>query len=75
MINQTESESAVAVQPFFAGGKGVLAGHGPLIRDSLGYLMSKVVPGFFGLSMAEKLHHRVAEQPGPGGFAAMAKKS
>jgi len=49
MINQTESESAVAVQPFFAGGKGVLAGHGPLIRDSLGYLMSKVVPGFFGL--------------------------
>jgi O-antigen/teichoic acid export membrane protein len=49
MISQTESESAVAVQPFWAGGKEGLAGHGPLIRDSLGYLMSKVVPGFFGL--------------------------
>jgi O-antigen/teichoic acid export membrane protein len=49
MISQTEPESGVALQPFFASDKGALAGHGPMIRDSLGYLMSKVVPGFFGL--------------------------
>jgi len=49
MISQTEPKSGVAIQPFFAGEKELLAGHAPLIRDSLGYLMSKVVPGFFGL--------------------------
>ena len=49
MISQTEPEGGVAIQPFFASEKELLAGHGPLIRDSLGYLMSKVVPGIFGL--------------------------
>ena len=49
MISQTEPERGVAIQPFFAGDKEILAGHAPLIRDSLNYLMSKVVPGIFGL--------------------------
>lgn len=48
MISQTEPESGVAIQRF-VGDQAMLAGHAPLIRDSLGYLMSKVVPGFFGL--------------------------
>jgi|ERR1035438_1013556 O-antigen/teichoic acid export membrane protein len=50
MINQTEREADIrpltAATPSDTGEFGL---HGPLIRDSLGYLMSKVVPGFFGL--------------------------
>ena len=50
LLARTEPEADMAVVSVLARkGPGGMETHGPLLRDSLGYLLSKVVPGFFGL--------------------------